>query len=176
MTLLAASAPAFTRPNDTNVYASGDLVANSTSAASVVALKWQFPRDGLPKRQLSIRNAVIRCSGPGAIANKALRVHLFTTTPTFTSAGDNSAISTVVATGFATWLGALDVTAMTLIADGSFGVGAPLAGSEVVWDSRVAPDAGGFLNLFGFLEARGGYTPAAQEVYTVTLHGIPVAD
>jgi len=33
----------FTRPGDTNVYASGDLVANNTAAASVVPMSWTTP-------------------------------------------------------------------------------------------------------------------------------------
>lgn len=181
MTILRVAAPTFTRPNDITAYTALDLVANSTAAASVVALNWKFPRDAMPKRQLSIRSVVINCSGAGAIANKSLRVHLFTVIPTFTSAGDNSAITTVVATGFANWIGSLDVPAMKLIADGSFGIGGPTQATtspfgEIVWEATVAPDAGGNLNLFGFLEATGGYTPAAQEQYTVTLCGIPVVD
>lgn len=183
MTLLRSTAPTFTRPNDTTAYAAtGDLVANSTTAANVIALNWQWPRDALPKRQISIRSASIRVSGTGAIASKSLRVHLFTATPTFVTGGDNSAIGTVVATGFANWIGALDVSILALIADGSFGQGGPVSASttglvpEVIWDAMVAPDVGGNLNLFGFLESRGAYTPAAQETYSVTLLGLPVAD
>lgn len=181
MTILRVAAPTFTRPNDTTTYGAGDLVANNTAAASVVALNWQFPRDALPKRQLLIRSAVSNVSGAGAIANKSIRVHLFTAVPTFTSAGDNSAISTVVATGYANWIGSLDIPAHKLIADGSFGIGGPTSVttspvSEIVWEATVAPDAGGNLNLYGFLEATGGYQPAAQETYRITLCGIPVVD
>lgn len=178
MTALYAVAPTFTRPNDSTAYSIGDLVANDTTAANVLALNWKFPRDGLPKRQIAFRYASVRCSGTGAIASKALRVNIFTVVPTFVTGGDNSAISTVVATGFATWLGAFDVPSMALVADGSFGNGAPISGMglEVIWDNKVAPDSSGYLNLYGFLEARGAYTPAAQETYSVALHGLPVAD
>lgn len=176
MTQLRSTAPTFTRPSDTTQYGSGDLVANNTAAASVVALNFKFERHGLPHKQLSIRTGIISASGTG-VTSKALRIHLFSGAgPTFTSAGDNSAISTVVATGAALWIGALDITSMTAVADGSFGVGAPLAGSEIIWDCTDAPSAGNHLNLYGILEARGAYTPSAQETFTVTIAGIPVAD
>lgn len=173
--ILRSKAPTFTRPNDTTQYAAGDLVGNSTTASAVVALEWKWSRSDLSRKQIAIRQGIINVSGAGAIASKAIRIHLFTVVPTFTSAGDNSAISTVVATGFANWIGALDIAAMQLVADGSFGVGGPLAGSEIIWDNLLAP-SGETMSLFGFLEARGAYTPAAQETYSVTLAGLPVAE
>lgn len=43
MITLYEKAYSFTRPNDTTAYASGDLVANSTTANQVVSLSWGFP-------------------------------------------------------------------------------------------------------------------------------------
>ena len=167
MAVLRAVAPTFTRPNDATPYSSGDLVANNTAAGSVVALAFKFFFLG-PQRSMSIRSGIITANGTG-VTNKALRLHLFSATPTFTSAGDNSAISTV-GVGFANWIGALDVTAMTALSDGSFGVGAALAGSEILFQAP-GPASDGSSTLFGFLEARGAYTPTAQETFSVAING-----
>lgn len=183
MTILSVTAPTFTRPNDTTAYTAGDLVANSTSAASVVALQWRIARDSMPKRQIKIVAARIVVTGAGAIANKTIGAHLFEVVPTFQTGGDNSATSSVVATAAANgFIGSLQATCNILCADGSLGQGGPISSSTtsivsaIPWNPSVAPDAGGFFNIYGFLEARAGYTPAAQETYSVSLLFEPVVD
>lgn len=167
MSVLRASA-SFTRPNDTTAYTSGDLVANNTAAGSALAMTFKWFGLG-PQRALSIRNGVITATGTG-VANKALRLHLFNTAPTFTSAGDNGAIATVLV-GSANWIGAIDVTAMVAGSDGSFGVGAPLFGSEILFQIPGPTSGDGAASLFGILEARGAYAPTAQEVFTCAING-----
>jgi hypothetical protein len=147
----------FTRPGDTTAYASGDLVANSTTAGSVVALTFAAPR--IPGGGMRILAARLFKSGTG-ITSAAFRLHLLRATPTF-NAGDNAALNI---TGGASYLGALDITCDRAFADGAFGRGLPLVGSAMVV-MAAADDA----SLYGFLEARGAYTPGNAEAFTLTL-------
>jgi hypothetical protein len=155
------AAPTFTRPADTTAYASGDLVANSTTAASVVALVFTNAARVLGNGY-RVKRCRIRKSDNANVANAAFRLHLFSATPTFATNGDNDAISGNTS-GAASWLGSLDVTAMIALADDAVGQGIPVSGQEVV----VKPSSS--LHLYGILEARGAYTPVSEETFTVTL-------
>lgn len=153
-TIVKIYATSFTRPADTTAYASGDLVANSTTAGSVAPLT--FTKD-VNVGSLFIRRAKIIKSGTG-VTNASFRLHLFSFTPTF-AAGDNAALNV---SGVANYLGAFDVTVDRAFADGSAGIGVPVLGSEISVQSEAS-------SLYGFLEARGAYTPASAEVFTVHL-------
>jgi hypothetical protein len=65
----------FTRPADTNVYASGDLVANSTTAGSVAPMAFTIGRDALGKGGM-VRRVRLRKSGT-SITNASFRLHLY---------------------------------------------------------------------------------------------------
>jgi hypothetical protein len=139
----------FTRPNNTDAYASGDLVANSATAGSVVVPTITVGRAGNATGHL--RKLQLKKSGTTA-TNASFRVHLFHGTPTVTN-GDNGAFLP----SHASWIGAFDVT-MIGFSDCCAGVGVPLAGSEVAYTQQT---------LRWLVEARGAYTPAAQEVFTL---------
>jgi len=141
----------FTRPNDTTAYASGDLVANSTTAGSVVPMSLGAA-NGLLLRSVSVKK-----SGTG-VSNASFRVHFFALTQTVTN-GDNGAI---IPSDGDSYLGSADVTVDRVCEDGAVGCG--LLASPL---PLAAP--GG--TVFALLEARGAYTPAAQEVFVVTLFG-----
>lgn len=148
------------RPADTTAYASGDLVANSTTAGSVNALQFSAPRD--PGGKGRVVGARVQKS-TNSVTNAAFRLHLFSITPTFTSAGDNSAMSTVVVATDKGYLGYVDITAMTGFSAVAWGVGA-------VDSSRLAlPFVSVATVLYGVVEARGAYTPGSAEVFTVSL-------
>lgn len=144
----------FTRPADTTAYASGDLVANSTTAASVVPLvfvgKYNYT---------FIKRVKLAKSGTGT-TNALFRVHLFDSSPTTITNGDNGALST---SGVANYLGAFDVTMSKAFTDGACGIGIPLVGGEI--------EAYNYLNhnTYALIEARGAYTPASGEIFTLTL-------
>lgn len=148
------AATQFTRPNDTTAYASGDLVANSTTAGSVAALQFTVAR--VAAGSGVIRRAKIKKSGTG-VTNASFRLHLYTAAPT-PSNGDNGAWLT---SGAANWLGALDVTVDKVFSDGAAGTGTPLTGSDIAFAL-----ASGQV-VYGLLEARGAYTPTAQETFDV---------
>jgi hypothetical protein len=160
----------FTRPNDTTAYASGDLVANNTAAGSVAAMAFQVARSR--EGSFAIIGARIRKSGV-AVANASFRLHLYrsasnsSTGPTVAN-GDNAAWSS---NGAAEYLGSIDITVDKAFTDGAAGDGVPVA-SSVATEQAVKLD-GRDTRLFGLLEARAAYTPAANEVFTVTLEIVP---
>ena len=137
----------FTRPADTTAYASGDLVANSTTAGSVAAM--QFNVGG---GVYQIRRVRIYKSGTG-VTNASFRAHLYGASPTAAN-GDNSAWSTSKA---ADYFGSVDVTVDKAFTDG--------AGGNATCEINCASPG----TLYALLEARGAYTPASAEVFNLVL-------
>lgn len=171
MAQLVSTAKLFTRPADTTAYAAtGDLVANSTTAANVVPLNFRFRP--MSAKQLQIRRFRL-IKSTVTVTAAAFRLWLFTVAPTFATAGDNGAIASDVS-GAASFLGQLDVTAMVAMVDGAVGVGIPTAGTEVIWADAIGVDATGHLNLYGFLEARGAYAPGDSETFTASIDCLPI--
>jgi len=142
------------RPADTNAYTSGDLVANSTTAGSVVVpnVGAQSVEGGKGK----ILRVQIDKTGTG-ITNAAFRVHLHTTAPVATN-GDNG----VWLTTRAGYLGSVDVAVDKAFSNGASGTGAPT--DPIPFDLPA-----GSKRIFAAIEARGAYTPASAEQFTVTL-------
>lgn len=146
-----------TRPADTAQYASGDLIANSTTAANVTPLTF----DG----GLALVRKVVLTKDDDDTTSASFRLHLFSGDPTSTApaAGDNGALS--LNTDIDEYLGSFDFD-MSSSPDiyntaGNAAVGVPLNGTEVFLPTTSA--------VYGLLEARGTYTPASGEVFTVAL-------
>jgi hypothetical protein len=146
----------FTRPADTTAYASGDLVANSTTAGSVTPVSFTISRTTGAGGM--IRRARIRKSGT-SITNSQFRLHLYSASPTVTN-GDNG---TWLSDNAANYIGGFDVTIDKAFSDGASGNGLPTVGSEINFTSDT---------IYGLLEARAAYTPASAEVFTLTLEVI----
>lgn len=146
----------FTRPANTTAYAPGDLVANSATAASVVAPTFAL---GVEKYQnIFVRRIKLRKSGT-SITSASFRVHLYKVAPTTIANGDNGAFST---SGIADYIGAVDVTMDRAFTDGAFGVGIPMTGSEL----NAIVESG---SICALVESRAAYTPASAEVFTVEI-------
>lgn len=163
-TVVQAASSTITRPADTTAYASGDLVANSVTAGSVAALQFTTLAR-VSGGSGCIVGAQIQKSS-NVVTNAAFRLHLFNTIPTFTSAGDNSAISTVVVASAKGYLGYVDITAMVGFSDVAWGSGAPdnTRGSiPYVATAQI---------IYGILEVRGAYTPVSAEVFTISLDAL----
>jgi hypothetical protein len=150
----------FTRPNDTTAYASGDLVANSTTANQVVPLQLTLGGNSQPGTTRLTRVRLAKSST--GVSNATFRVHLYESQPTPAN-GDNGAWSTDQSVH---WLGNIDIGAMLAFIDGASGTGSAAAGSELLL--RL----GGGKTLYALIEARGAYTPAAQEQFTLTLESL----
>jgi hypothetical protein len=126
-------------------------MANSTTAGSVVAMTFSPVTKG-SGRSAQIRRVRISKTGT-SVTNAAVRLHLYTTSSITAANGDNAAWSTDKA---ANYVGSVDVTIDKAMTDGAAGN----ATCELNVNS---------LSLYGLLEARGAYTPASAEVFTVTL-------
>lgn len=147
----------FTRPADTTAYASGDLVANSTTAGSVSPLSWKIVGNANPA---AFRLTRVRMTKSGTTPTNAnFRVHLYNATPTPAN-GDNGVWST---SGAAAYLGSIDVGSMKAFTDGCSDVGAASSGSELLCRFPTGT------TIFGLVEARAAYTPISAEVFTVVL-------
>jgi len=148
-----------TRPADTTPYASGDLLANSASAGSVVA--------GTFAGTVSAAGGFIRVetirlqkSGTG-VTGGSFRIHLFSATPGTVINGDNGVFSMPRAG----YVGAVDVTVDRPFSDGAAGSGIPTTGT-----ARLITIPAG-TTLFYLVEVRGAYTPISGETFTPTLEG-----
>lgn len=146
----------FTRPADTTAYAVGDIVANSTTAGSVVPMSFANAARVAAGSGV-VRRARVKKNGT-TITNGGFRVHLYSTLPTVAS-GDNAAWST----SEASYLGSLDVTLDRVFTDASKGIGTPTTGGEVAFKLVSGT------TIYGILEARAAYTPISAEVFTVDL-------
>lgn len=152
----SASASAdFTRPADTTAYASGDLVANSTTAGSVTPMQFIMPAS------ISGHIHIHRCrllKSDASTTNAAFRVHFFTSSPVFSN-GDNGAIIPDNPTAY---LGYIDVTVAHAFATDAVGWGG--AATDAL---AIAADLDAGASIYCALEARGAYTPASAEVFTL---------
>jgi len=156
---IALAGASFTRPANTTAYASGNLIANSTTAGSVVPMTFVAARD--LDITGSVRRARIKVNDAAwTTAGATVRLHLYKTSPIVAN-GDGAAWSSTESE----YLGALDVTFDKAFSDPfSKGVGVPNNGSEI----NFAPDSGK-TSIYGLLEARGAVTPASASVWTATL-------
>lgn len=147
----------FTRPANTTAYASGQLVANSTTAGSVAAM--QFSCSRIATGSFMLRRVKLSKSGTG-ITNALFRLHLFRAAPATITNGDGGTFSV---SGAADYIGAFDVSVDRTFTDGAAGVGVPVVGT----DMSIKLASGSV--IYGLVEARGSYTPASGEVFTFTL-------
>jgi hypothetical protein len=146
-----------TRPADTTAYASGDLVANSTTAGSVAYGALDVARKAAGSVQL-IRLRLRKSNT--STTNASFRVHLYRSAPTFTN-GDNGAWAT---NGIANYLGYFDITMDIALSDGAQGI----------YNFTTFPTiklASG-TSISWALEARAAYTPANAETFTLEVEAI----
>ena len=159
----AVATASVTRPADTTAYAVGDLVANSTNAASVTPITLLAARvnggTGL------IRRIRLSTTHTGLAGTETFRVHLFKSDPTASSGvanGDNGAFS--VNGVAAIHLGYADVTLDRVFRDGSKGIATPAVGSDILFDAAT-----GSRSIYALIEARTAYTPASGETFALAL-------
>lgn len=155
MIIFEATTSTFTRPNDTTAYTALDLVANSTTAGSVVPLSLTIPGGS---RAVEWLRATVNHSN-AVVTLSQFNVHLFKDSPSVTN-GDNGAFSATATTyiGNCVTTGVTPLLITTGKATGNFTAG---TFSYLDTDSIV----------YILLEAAAGYTPAAQETFSVTLIG-----
>lgn len=157
---LVASSASFTRPANTTAYASGQLVANSTTAGSVVANQIAIAKgvgvNGL-LTGIKLQKSGVAATGAGSDVNANFRVHFFSAAPIVTN-GDGAAY---VPTN-ANWLGSCDITIDHVGSDMSVGRGAPTIGYPIAFQPVAGTNY-----VYWLLEARNAYTPASAETFTL---------
>ena len=146
----------FTRPSDTTQYTSGDLVANSTTAGSVVVMP--FTVIVAQGRAMKIKTVKLETTSTTA-TNATFRLHLYATKPTVTN-GDNGVWLSVEGTH----IGFVDLDALLAFSDAIGNTTAFDDTQNIYW--RLATGE----ILYGLLEARAAYTPVSAEVFTVTMN------
>lgn len=153
-------APQMVRPADTTAYAVGDLVANSTTAGSVVALV--FGSGSTPWRI----QAFTMLSSNNTVTNKNYQLYLFSAAPTVTN-GDNGALA--VATNQASFIAAFASTAATNTGGGSINIFTAMGPAATGVDGPSDVFVPG--TFYGLLRANAAYTPTSAETFDIWAQG-----
>jgi hypothetical protein len=141
----------FVRPANITAYASGQLVANSTTAGSVVPMTFAIRNENIGS---TIRRVRMRKSSTG-VSGSSFRVHLYNQAPTVTNGDGGVWLSTTSG-----YVGSFDVTIDKAFSDGAGGAGVVNNGVDMI---------AMFGTMYGLVEARGAYTPVSGETITVEL-------
>ena len=152
MKVIDSKSGTITRPADTTAYAAGDLVANSTTAGSVTPITFNFNGSALLLSNVTIRKT------KADVSNTDFRVWFLSASPTVTN-GDNGAIA-------GSFLSSV-VTEPVIVSVDTLLTGGGAIGSLLFQDEQVKLPS----PCYVLLEARGAYTPASGEVFTVVLTG-----
>lgn len=147
----------FNRPANVTAYVVGQLVANSVTAGAVQPISCTVARKNAGT---GVVVGVRLSKSSQSLVNAAFRVHLFKTSPT-TTAGDGVAFASAVNGIVAVALGYVDITMDVAFSDGAKGFAAL---SAKVFEAAAASQ-----NIYALIEARGAYTPASAEVFTLAL-------
>lgn len=153
--VVVVTAPTMTRPANTTQYSTGDLVANSTTAGSVVPLEFDVGGGSGMVRKIRIRTN--RTSG--GTTSAVFRVYLFRTAPTV-AGGDNAAFNPANAANF--------IDAMDVVVNEQFSDGAANSSNGAAGEINYSLPSGS-TKLFGLVRAGAGYTPASAEQISVAL-------
>ena len=156
----------FSRPSNTTAYSAGQLVANSTVAASVTPLTFanvvRSAGDCLRVERVRISKTT------NSLTNASFKLHLFEVLPV-PSVGDGAGFDSSgvlqLTTGALNHIGTFSVTMTISGTDGAIGWSA----SNADLPRTCCPVTG--TTLYGLLEATAGYTPVANEVFAVAVEG-----
>lgn len=153
----------FTRPNDTNAYAAGDVVADSTSAATVLT----FPLTGVGELGSCILQTATLISSANVSTKLEGRLWLFDTAPA--SYGNDNEAMTLTDAEMRTALQIVQfATGSWCAGDATSGAGGnALCNAQALWlPINTTKDSNA---IFGVLEARNAYVPVAQERFDLRL-------
>jgi hypothetical protein len=146
-----------TRPNDTSPYLANDVIGASTGATAIK----EFTQLGPAGTEFMITGADLRINAASIISGEtSYRLHLYSAAPA-SAYGDNAAWD-IPAGDRSVFLGSIDLG--TPVDEGS-----TLAIKTREINAQVKLTG---TSLFGYLVTVGPYTPTAQRVYEVTLHGL----
>jgi hypothetical protein len=158
-----------TRPTDTAVYASNDLVGANTSVndANVIEIANAVAAAGQSLRVERVRLA----KSTNTTTSAQFRLHFFESRPTL-GVGDNGALGALTALtvdSMRYYAGYVDVTinrAGNDAADGAVGVAVPVVGTGLT----LRPVTG--TSIFLVIQALAAYTPASAEKFWPVIEGV----
>lgn len=159
MKILESISQTITRPADTTAYASGDLVANSTTAGSVTPFAFAVDKNAGIKIW---RIALIKSAA--SVTNTDFRIHLHLSSPTVAN-GDNGALSA----SNSGYIGFINTAAPATAFSDTFNASGVYVNNSVAAPLMFVAD--GTDRIYGLLEARGAYTPASAETFSIQLFG-----
>lgn len=153
----------FTRPNDTTAYTAGDVIADSTTAPTIITLTGAVKTDG---ESAMILSATLISSANQATKLDA-RLWLFDTAPS--SYGVDNAAFTPTDAELRTLLGVIAFPDEAWIAgDSTSGAGGnALCNAQAIWLPIKALSDGNA--IYGVLTAASAYTPVAQERFDLRI-------
>lgn len=154
----------FARPGDVTPYTATDLVANSTTAAQVVPLKFNVEKSQGRGRITRVR----LFTNAANVVTATFNLHLYVRDPGVPTNGDNGTFG-VASVQY--WLAtiACDLATGAEVYGTSKQKGFPIAAPGFTFDCGVDGAAANAQTIFGLLEAAGGYTPASGEVFETSL-------
>lgn len=148
----------FTRPNDTTAYAAGDVVG--ATAAAIEFGPFFYP---LAQRPVTVRAAELRIDATAVPSGMSFfTLHLYSATPP-SALADNAAFD-LPSGDRSVYLGSVvigtpvDLGSTLYVRADNLNVDVELTGTA----------------LYGYLVSSAAWTPAAQTVFTVTLHVMAV--
>jgi hypothetical protein len=153
----------FTRPANTTAYSAGQLMANSTTAASVVPLKFVFALNNGPQNFL-LRKIRLKHTSLQALS---VTLYLFNSDPSANSGianGDGGTFSV----NESDCEGVADITTSLAFRDYYKGFGTPRTGQD------FGVVVNGNSTVYGLLYVSGSYTPASAETISVTIEAVEI--
>lgn len=152
----------FVRPSDTNVYAAGDVVANSTSAPVIMTFRGATLGEGSPS---IIQHAVLIDSA--SVATKPdLELWLFDTTVTM---DNDNAVFTPTDAELLTLIGVIPFPVGDFkVGDATVGAG----GNSICEAKNLGLPFNAAISgndIFGILVVRNAYVPVSDEAFAVRL-------
>lgn len=156
----------FTRPADTTAYAAGDVIANSTSAATVIT----FPAAAGSGDNTGTIRSVLLVDGANQATKLNADLFLFNTAPA--SYGNDNGAFTPTDAEMQNLVGvvSLDGTTAANLKEGDATSGA--GGNVLIQQAGLSIPfrcAAGSRKLYGVLVARNSYTPVSGETFRVKL-------
>lgn len=152
----------FTRPADTNAYAAGDVVNNSTSAPTVLT----FARSTKGEHGFSILQTATIIDSANQATKPDLLLYLFDTTVT---ADNDNAAFTPTDTELATLLHIIAFPASAWVSgDATSGAGGNCACNAQALQLPIQTKASDNA-IYGVLVANAAYTPVSGESFTIRL-------
>lgn len=156
----------FTRPNNTTQYTAGDAVSDNATSATVASFTLSGMATALG-RGGRITNVTLHKSDQD-LTGADFDIYLFDTAVAGTSFEDNAAHALTDAE-LQTCIGFVSLTAASHAVSGGMITGDLYSRSNLDWAYGFQGQTG--TSLYVVVIARGTYTPAAQEVFTLRFGG-----